>query len=105
MTIDITGFDKAAVLTALYDRAKPRGIRGLLRSHAHSLSRDETQAILNRGTAAANWCGEAYIDRLHGRVVKMCVLGDTIGPWLYDRYNGEGAAAEVIDRLRKGASA
>jgi hypothetical protein len=105
MTIDIAGLDKAAVLTALYDRAKPRGIRGLLRFRAHSLSEEETQAILNRGTAAANWRGEAYTGRLHGRVMKVCVLGDTIGPRLYDRYNGDGAAAEVIDSLRKDAAA
>lgn len=105
MTIDITGLDKAAVLTALYDRAKPRGIRGRLQFRARSLSEDETQAILSRGTAAANWRGEAYIDRLHGRAIKMCLLGDAIGPLLYDHYNGEGAAAEVIDRLRKDAAA
>jgi hypothetical protein len=100
MTIDISGLDKAAVLTALYDRAKPRGIRGLLRPCA-GLSADETQAILERGTAAANWRGEAYIDSLHGRTIKMYLLGDAIGPSLYDRYNGEGAAAEVINGLRK----
>jgi hypothetical protein len=101
VTIDITGLDKAAVLTALYDRARPRGIRGRLRYRAGSLSEEETQAILSRGRwDGRDWHGEAYIDLLHGRVVKMCLLGDAIGPLLYDRYNGEGAAAEVIDRLR-----
>jgi hypothetical protein len=40
------------------------------------------------------------ITYLKGRVMKVDLSGDSFGPWLYDRDNGDGAAERVIAELR-----
>jgi hypothetical protein len=46
-----------------------------------------------------------YFDYLQGRVMKVDLSNnEEFDPWLYDRDNGQGAAAEVIEALRKTGS-
>ena len=53
--------------------------------------------------AAATQRSGAYIDYLAGRVMKIAFdKYPLIEPWLYDRDNGEGAAARVIAGVRRG---
>ncbi|MDV6291313.1 hypothetical protein R2F25_38530 [Streptomyces sp. UP1A-1] len=43
-------------------------------------------------------------DYLEDRILKAYIGDDTFDPWGYDRDNGDGLAARVIDRLRKTGS-
>lgn len=93
LDIDISGLDKAAVLAALYNRAKQQGF-GLLDPEGR-LPMTVEQA---RVEIDAN--PKLYFDYLRGRVLKIDLEGDVLWPGLFDRDNGPGAAAEVIARLR-----
>jgi hypothetical protein len=42
----------------------------------------------------------AWFDYLSGRVMKIDLSKDELDPSLYDRDNGDGAAAQVIETLR-----
>lgn len=92
MTIDITGLDKAAVLAALYNRAQVQGL-GFLQAKSGDMTTEEAQAILNDDD-------NRYFDYLYGRVMKVDLKGDEFNPWLYDRDNGEGAAARALEGLK-----
>lgn len=89
-SIDITGMDKAAILAALYNNAQPQG-RGYLVAQPGDMTIEQARALLKRETS---------FDYIQGRVLKVHLSGDTLDPWLYDRDNGEGAAARAIDALR-----
>jgi len=84
--IDIRGIDKARLLRALYDRAKPQG-RGFLQYIPGYLDINEARQLIVTGE---------YIDYLHGRAMKVDLSGDWLDTRLYDRDNGNGAAAEAI---------
>jgi len=43
---------------------------------------------------------DTYFDYLKGRVMKVDLSGNELDPWGYDRDNGQGRAAEVIESLR-----
>ncbi len=89
--IDISGIDKVALVQALYASAKPLGL-GRLQYQAGPLLDAEAQALAQA----------RYIDYCHGRVMKVCLTGDTLDPWGYDRDNGAGAAEAVVAALRAG---
>jgi len=89
--INLKGMDKAEVLAALYNASHPLGM-GFLHYDPKPMSVDEARELLKRQT---------YFDYLKGRVMKVDLSGDTLETWLYDRDNGQGAAAEVINSLRK----
>ena len=55
------------------------------------MSKTEAQEELKYGSS---------FDYLHGRVMKVDIGTDTMDDSLYNRDNGEGAAAVVIERLR-----
>jgi hypothetical protein len=59
------------------------------------MTREEAQVLLDAGAGH-------YVDYLHGRVMKVS-LEDPTGfeARLYDRDNGDGAAAEAIAALRQ----
>lgn len=40
--------------------------------------------------------GDGYFDYLKGRVMKVSISGDSLDPRLYDRDNGQGAAARAL---------
>lgn len=89
--VDISGLDKAAVLAALYNRAKPQGM-GMLHYDP---------APWSAVNALAYGRIDCYHDYVKGRVLKVDLSGDEFSPALYDRDNGTGAAAEAIAPLRQ----
>lgn len=89
--INITDLDKAFVLAALYNNARPQGM-GHLQYKPESMSPQEAQTILDTG--------QTYFDYLKGRVMKVQLKGNSFNPVLYDRDNGTGAAMVVIESLR-----
>lgn len=89
--IGISTLDKAAVLAALYNRAKPLGL-GFLHYTPEDMSIEEAREFLDGG--------QTYFDYLKGRVLKVNLSEDAFDPWLYDRDNGMDAALEVIDKLK-----
>lgn len=94
--IDISNLDKAAVLAALYADARPVGM-GFMHFIAGPLDPGEARSLLADGLT--------YFDYLHGRVMKIDLSGDTLDPRLYDRDNGDGAAARAVDSVRATAAA
>lgn len=91
--IDISGLDKKKVPMALYDAAKPQGL-GLLHFSVEPMTEEEAAALLGKDT---------YFDYVNGRVMKVDLTYDNhFDERLYDRDNGEGAAAKAVERVRKG---
>lgn len=93
--IDIANLAPERVLMALYDRAQIQGM-GVLRYTPESLAEADATKLLSQRT---------YFDYLRGRVMKVRIAGDTLDPRLYDRDNGDGAAAAAIDAIREPATA
>lgn len=91
--VSIAGLDKAMVLAALYNASQPLGMGFLNPRSGQSMSRVEARAALSRNP-------EGYFDYLNGRVMKVDLSGEEVDPYLYDRDNGDGAFAAVIERLR-----
>lgn len=92
MKISIAGLDKAAVLAALYNAAKPLGL-GWMHYDPTPMSIDLAREILKSG--------QTYFDYLQGRVMKVDLSGDEFDSRLYDLDNGEGAAERALKPLRK----
>ncbi len=90
--INITGLDKADVLCALYNNARPLGL-GFLQATEGPLSKEDALAIIERQGL--------YFDYVRGRPLKVDLSGDSFRGWGYDRDQGEGRAAETIDALRR----
>jgi len=88
--VDISGLDKAAVLAALYNRARTQGL-GMLHYTPEDMTVEEAKEILD--------AGETYFDYLKGRVMKVRLRGDSFDSFLYNRDNGPGAAEAVIEEL------
>lgn len=92
--VDITGLDPAAVLAALYNASRQQGF-GLLDPHGREPMTVETAAHLLAATP------DCYFDYVNGRVVKVDLSDTRVDVGLYDRDNGDGAGAAVIDSLRR----
>jgi len=93
MEIDISGLDKAEVLAALYNAARPQGM-GFAQYTPEPMSFAEAQELLGQ---------TRRFDYVRGRVMKIDFEeGDVLDVGLYDRDNGEGAAHMVINSLRQG---
>lgn len=92
MRISLKGLDKALVLAALYNSAKPQGL-GFLHFTPEDMTVAQAQDVLLEHP-------RMYFDYVQGRVMKVDLSGDELDPRLYDRNNGEGAAQVVIERLR-----
>lgn len=90
-TIDLSGLDKAGVLAALYNASQPQGM-GFLHYTPEAMSTEEARNLLETNTC---------FDYLKGRVMKINLSKDTLYPGLYDRDNGEGAAAAAIAPLQR----
>ena len=93
--VSIKGLDKAEVLCALYDRARPLGM-GLLHYNPQPMTRAEAMDLLSK---------TQYFDYVRGRVMKVNLSNDEFDTWLFDRDNGDGAAESVISALRAKAAA
>lgn len=94
--VDITGLDKAEVLCALYEVAKPLGF-GHLHYKPGPMPIDRARELIEAHSLAD---GRMMFDYVAGRVLKVDLGGDTFKPWLFDRDNGKGAAAAAIAALR-----
>lgn len=88
MIIDISRFDKAEVLAALHGASRQIGMGKLHPDRSVTIA--EARALLAE-------C--KYFDYLRGRVMKVDLAGDHLDPRLYDRDNGEGAAAAALAQL------
>lgn len=86
--VDISGLDKAQVLAALYNAARPQGM-GFMHYDPTPMTAEEALFLVGR-----------YCDYVKGRVMKIEMTGDDVDTRLYNRDNGEGAAEMVIDSLR-----
>jgi len=82
--------DKAEVLMALCNKARRQGM-GTLISAKEPLRKEDAEELLKVQT---------YFDYLGGRVLKVDLSGDEFNPVLYDRDNGQGAAARALEHLK-----
>ncbi len=90
--IDITGLDKADVLAALYNAARPQGM-GFLDFDPEPMTREVAAEMIDQQRPP-------YFDYVKGRVMKVHIEGDTLEERLYDRDNGRGAADRALAPLR-----
>jgi hypothetical protein len=88
--IDITGIDKADLVAQLYNKARTQGM-GFLQYDPKPMTLEEGSKYV--GT---------YIDYLKGRVMKIKVDGDSVDEGGYDRDNGSGSVAKIVEELRGG---
>lgn len=81
-SISIKGLNKAAVLAALYNHAKPLGM-GFLHFTPEPMTLEEAGQLLKKGMR---------FDYLKGRVMKIDLDKDEMRTDFYDRDNGNGQA-------------
>ena len=87
--IDISKKDKAAVFTALYNHARPKGLAFLCFDHG-PIEVSKAREYLEK----ASW-----FETVNGRLLRIDLSSDTFDPSLYDQVNGEGAAAKAISTV------
>lgn len=92
--IDISKLDKAEVLAALYNSSKQQGMGFMHARGREPMTVEEARVELE----AAGQFG-SYFDYLHGRVMKVSLREDVLRTGLYDRDNGDGAAARALEPL------
>jgi len=85
-TIDISKMDKAEVLAALYSASRPLGM-GMLHCTPEDMDVEEARGLL---------ASQKRFDYLKGRVMKVNLSKDEFNTSLYDRDNGQGAAAAAL---------
>lgn len=86
--IDIKGMDKASILQVLYDNSCPSFMPRLPR----------VPLSYNEASTAVSKCTD--FDYYNGVLIKCRLGGDEFDPRSYDRDNGDGAAARLIDTIR-----
>ncbi len=84
--IDISGKDKAEVLAALFNKAKPLGM-GIIHYKDRMMPVEEARSLLEERT---------YFDYVEGRVMKVDLSEAEFSQELYDRDNGQGAAENAL---------
>jgi len=95
--IRISGLDKAAVLQALFNASKHQGMGFLDPRGASDMTIEDAKGIVDHDILS--------FDYLRGRVMKVDISGDNFCPRLYDRDNGDGAAARALAPLLAPAAA
>ena len=94
--IDISKMDKAAVLAALYNRARPLGM-GRMHYTPEPMTVEQARKIMSEGDSTDySEPQTTRFDYLHGRVLKVNLGADTLRVLSYDRDNGDGAAEEAL---------
>jgi hypothetical protein len=91
--IDITNKPKHKILAALHNAARSQGFGLFNPNGAHDMSDADAQQIIEQRR------GNLCFDYLNGRVLKVDLSGTEFDPCLYDRDNGQGAAARAIASL------
>lgn len=89
--ISLEGLDKAEVFAALYNGARAQGL-GFLQYDPQPMTTEQARERFGDSFG--------YFDYVDGRVMKIDLSGSELNPWLYDRDNGQGAAATIIDALK-----
>jgi len=102
--VSIKDIDKAKLLAALYNRARPQGL-GFLHFSPQDMTVEEARKQLEEGYDHRKQFGEfgskpMFFDYLNGRVMKVNLNGDKMDTWGYNRDNGEGVAEKIITSLR-----
>ena len=92
--VDITGIDKAELLSALFNGSKQQGIGFLSARGRSNVSRDDSVSIIAART-------DLYFDYLYGRVLKVDLNENPMWTGLYNRDNGDQAAEKIIERLKQ----
>lgn len=88
-TINISTLNKGAVLAALFNASRQQGM-GFMHTEGHSqMTEAEATELLK---------SENSFDYLRGRVMKI-TIEDELRVGLYDRDNGQGAAAAALAQL------
>jgi hypothetical protein len=101
MEIDIKGIDKAELLAALYNGAKPLGM-AYLAYDPTPMTKEEAQKIIDGQPVNFHYPGGGLrFDYLKGRVMKVNLREDEFDPWGYDRDNGDGSAENVVSKLKR----
>ncbi len=102
--IDVTGIDKAEILAALYNGARPPRGMGMLQARPGPLTVEEAREILGKGDDLTRTVGpftrSTYFDYLFGKVLKVDLAENPMRVDLYDRDNGKGAAERALASLR-----
>jgi len=92
-SISIKDLNKADLLAALFNRAQLQG-KGIIHYDPNLMTREIAVKLLKQATC---------FDYIQGRVLKVDLSTSEFDPYLYDRGNGQGAATEVVEMLRKGS--
>lgn len=90
--IDISGIDKAELLCALHAGSRPLGM-GWLHEKGELTIEEARQMIADAGNYL-------YFDYVTGRVMKVDLSGDTMSGRMYDRDNGQGTCALIVQLVR-----
>ena len=85
--MDISRLDKATVLAALYNHARPLGL-GFLDFDPEPMTVEQAREILATG--------QTYFDYVKGRVMKINLSEGVLDTQLYNRDNGLNAAENAI---------
>ena len=96
-TINIAGLDKVEVLLALYHQGNYQGY-GALQAFT-GLTREKAKEFVEDAAANPRHGEVMYFDYVLGRVIKTEIGEDELCPRLYDRDNGQGAAALALKPL------
>lgn len=96
--LDIADLDKADLLAALFNGANCRG-QGA--DPGVFMTREDAAAMIEQRQHAHGW--RSYFDHIEGRPIRSDIGGDLMDSWGYDQFNGEGALAQVLAGLRRGA--
>lgn len=99
--ISLEGLDKAEVLAALYNGSRPLGMGFLHYDSTPMTSKEAAEHIVQHTRTRFNGEPSIYFDYLKGRVMKIELADDELNPGLYDRDNGPGAAALIVESLRE----
>ncbi len=100
--IPIGDLDKADLLAALVNYSHSRGL-GIVQDNKKYMTIEEAREWVESGrshdTAPAGH-KTLYFDWVKGRPIKCDLSGDSMDVRLYDRDNGQGSAALVVQTLR-----
>ncbi|WP_406346432.1 hypothetical protein OH787_06020 [Streptomyces sp. NBC_01547] len=112
-TIDITGLDRAALISALYNHARPTGLGHLVDGSGSSMDVETARALLNSAPTVTvresppaerpytDTFGTLFVGYLRGRPLHIAVIGAELECDRYDSTYGAGAADRALALLSR----